>query len=113
MEKTGSLLAPPPWFHPPMALPTVPHLPKEEVLDPWTPSEHSSKSGEGGAEGGVEPGVTPPLMSPLPGLEGGPPHLPALPDPRHLLHLLTRKVRRKNPKKFPALAQLFSLNFIF
>ena len=69
----------PAWFHPPMALPAL--VTKEEVLE----------EGEG-------PGVTPPLMSPIsspvsglatPGSPGS-----GVMDPRHILHLLARKVRK-------------------
>ena len=67
----------PAWFHPPMALPAL--VTKEEVLE----------EGEG---------VTPPLMSPIsspvsglatPGSPGS-----GVMDPRHILHLLARKVRK-------------------
>ena len=75
----------PSWWHPPLALPA---LTKEEVVE------------QEAEEAGKEPGVTPPLMSPLaspmsgmvspfpPGLQPG-----GVMDPRHLLHLLARKVR--------------------
>ena len=101
----------PSWFHPPMALPPPP---KEEIIDHWPslpPSETSSKddveldSTNTNLEinkDNLEPGVTPPLMSPLAspmggmvspfqGMENMP---PGVMDPRHILHLLTRKVRQ-------------------
>ena len=67
----------PPWFHPPMALPLSA---KEEVFE----------EGEG---------VTPPLMSPVSGLVSPFPGSTPGPgssvmDPRHILHLLARKVRK-------------------
>ena len=95
----------PSWFHPPMALPPPP---KEEVKEPaWT-------SG-GATKEELEEGVTPPLMSPLAaaaaGEGGGGQGLQGL-DPRHLLHLLTRKVGNYSPlHRQPQ--QLFSLNSAF
>ena len=70
----------PPWFHPPMALPLP--VTKEEVFE----------EGEG-------PGVTPPLMSPLSSpvsglVTPGSPGPGGVMDPRHILHLLARKVRK-------------------
>ena len=96
----------PSWFHPPMALPPPP---KEEIVEPWSslpPSEASSKDDveldKDLGKDNLEAGVTPPLMSPLaspmggmvspfPGMENMP---PGVMDPRHILHLLTRKVRQ-------------------
>ena len=84
----------PSWFHPPMALPPPP---KEELKEPaWTGAAGGSTKEE------LEEGVTPPLMSPLAaaaagaGEGGGGQGLQGL-DPRHLLHLLTRKVGNYSP----------------
>lgn len=100
----------PSWFHPPMALPPPP---KEEVKEPaW-----SGASG-GATKEELEEGVTPPLMSPLAaaaaaggGEGGGGQGLQGL-DPRHLLHLLTRKVGNYSPPPRQP-QQLFSLNSAF
>ena len=93
----------PSWFHPPMALPPPP---KEEVKEPatWGP----------GAKEELEEGVTPPMMSPLAagGADGGGQGLQGL-DPRHLLHLLTRKVGNYSPLLPHQPQQLFSLNSPF
>ena len=99
----------PSWFHPPMALPPPP---KEELKEPaWTGAAGGSTKEE------LEEGVTPPLMSPLAaaaagaGEGGGGQGLQGL-DPRHLLHLLTRKVGNYSPlPRQPQ--QLFSLNSAF
>ena len=86
----------------------LPPPPKEEVKEPaWT-------SG-GATKEELEEGVTPPLMSPLAaaaaGEGGGGQGLQGL-DPRHLLHLLTRKVGNYSPlHRQPQ--QLFSLNSAF
>ena len=93
----------PSWFHPPLALPPPP---KEEVMEGWPPSESSSREDteieKDMNKDSLDPGVTPPLMSPLSSPMGGmvspfsnmenlP---PGVMDPRHILHLLTRKVRQ-------------------
>ena len=100
----------PSWFHPPMALPPPP---KEEVKEPaWTGASGGATKEE------LEEGVTPPLMSPLAaaaaaggGEGGGGQGLQGL-DPRHLLHLLTRKVGNYSPPPRQP-QQLFSLNSAF
>ena len=99
----------PSWFHPPMALPPPP---KEELKEPsWTGATGGATKEE------LEEGVTPPMMSPLAaaaagaGEGGGGQGLQGL-DPRHLLHLLTRKVGNYSPlPRQPQ--QLFSLNSAF
>ena len=69
----------PSWFHPPLALPPAP---KEEG-DAWGATKEEGE--------GAEEGVTPPLMSPL-GMVGAGEGVGVQGiDPRHLLHLLTRK----------------------
>ena len=77
----------PAWFHPPMALPS---LTKQEIVDDWSKEENISSD-----PGDKEPGVTPPLMSPS-GVISPIPQAPATApvDPRHILHLLARKVRK-------------------
>ena len=91
----------------------LPPPPKEEVKEPaWT-----------GASGGaltkeeLEEGVTPPLMSPLAAAAaagggeggGGGQGLQGL-DPRHLLHLLTRKVGNYSPPPTTILIKLSLLH---
>ena len=81
----------PAWWHPPLALPSL-AITKEEVQEP-SPGPWPNKEAEL-----PEQGVTPPLMSPLsspvsglatPGSPGS-----GVMDPRHILHLLARKVRK-------------------
>ena len=74
----------------------LPPPPKEELKEPsWTDAIGGATKEE------LEEGVTPPLMSPLAAAAageggGGQGGLQGL-DPRHLLHLLTRKVGNYSP----------------
>ena len=83
----------PAYFHPPLALPKIPKL---EVLERPDSVQSYHQEKDMSSPAAEEMLIPPPLLpSPFRGLGGTPPFLDeqALLDPRHIIQLLTRKVR--------------------